>query len=395
MKNDELTKVLNTSLAAARTRGDDLLPMLERWVRTNSFSGNVGGVNAVGELLISDLALPELKLERKAGNDVGDHLVWRTPAWDARPDRRVVLVGHHDTVFPPGTFDVWQIEGDHLRGPGVYDMKGGLAIARTALAALSDAGVLGQIPLAMVSVGDEEIASNDSRPFLRQLARGAQAALVFEGGRAHDLIITRRKGTGRFNVRVQGKAAHSGNGHADGINAIWAAARFVDRVQRATDYERLTTVNVGVFHGGTSTNTVPAQAECALDFRFARTADGETVVAAVERAAAELQVETGARFDLDGGFRRAPLERTEASAALFRRYGACARAASLGDGECPLIGGGSDANTVSSVGVPAIDGLGARGSGFHTPDEYIEISSLPLRVEALVRFLVDWWASTE
>ena len=383
-----MTDLLDRALDAARRRHDEVLPMLERWVRTNSFSDNIDGVNAMGELLAQDLALDGLHLERHPGNGVGDHLVWRTPAWDARPADRLLLIGHHDTVFPPGTFEVWERDGDRLRGPGVLDMKGGLVTVRAALAALAEVGALADMPLAVVSAGDEEIGSRDSRTMLQALGTGARAALVFEAGRAGDTIITQRKGTGRATITATGKAAHSGNHHADGISAIWALARFVDRVERLTDYDTGATVNVGVMHGGSSVNTVPAHAECSISFRFVQAAQGEALLQGFAQAAAEVSRDTGAHLEVTKGLLRPPLERTEASVALYRAYAGAARAAGLGDGECPLVGGGSDANTVSAVGVPAIDGLGPRGSGFHTHDEVIEISSLALRIEALIRYLV-------
>lgn len=384
-----MTSVLDGALDAAKKRAGDMLPMLERWVRTNSFSANVAGVNAMGDLLAKDFSLPGLALERHPGDGVGDHLIWKTPAWDAHPNRRRVLIGHHDTVFPPGTFEVWKRQGDRLRGPGVLDMKGGLLTIRMALAALADIDRLGELPLAVISVGDEEIGSWHSRPLVQEVSRGATLALVFEAGRAGDAIITQRKGTGRVTVKATGKAAHAGNHHADGINAIWALARFVDAAQAHTDYEAGVTVNVGLMSGGSSANTVPAEAECTIDFRYIKSQDGTDLVASLDSHAREISQQTGARLSVQGGIRRAPLERSEASAALYRSYAACARVAGLGHGECPLIGGGSDANTVSAVGVPAIDGLGPRGSGFHTHDEVIEISSLPLRIEALIRFLLS------
>lgn len=383
-----MTDLLDRALQAAARRHDEMLPLLERWVRTNSFSDEIASVNAMGELLAEGFALDGLTLERVPGDGVGDHLVWRTPAWDQRPADRQLLIGHHDTVFPPGTFEVWQQDGDVLRGPGVLDMKGGLVVMRTALAALADAGALARISLAVISVGDEEIGSRHSHTMLKELAHGARAALVFEAGRAGDVIITQRKGTGRVTATATGKAAHAGNHHADGVNAIWALARFVDRAQALTDYDAGLTVNVGLIRGGSSANTVPAEASCSVDFRFVTAEAGRAAVAGMERAAAELTAETGARVEVRGGIRRLPLERSDASVALYRAYAACARAAGLGDGECPLIGGGSDANTVSAVGVPAIDGLGPRGRGFHTHDEHIEVSSLAMRVEALVRYLV-------
>jgi len=384
--NDLLAKAQD----AARSREAELLPKLRRWVTTNSFSGNTDGVNSMGELLLEDFDLPALSVDRRAGVDVGDHLFWSTPGWDQQADRRILLVGHHDTVFPPGTFEVWEHQGDRLRGPGVLDMKGGVAIIHHALASLADAGALAEIPVGFVSVGDEEIGSADSRPWVESIAEGASCALVFEAGRAEDAIITQRKGTGRFRVRVTGKAAHAGNDHADGINSIWALAQFIDRVQRFTDYDRGVTVNVGTIEGGSSANTVPAQAECQVDFRFITLDDGQHLVGRFDHAARELGQATGAKFELNGGVRRAPLERTDASLEVYRHYGACAKQSGLGDVECGLLGGGSDASTVSAVGVPAIDGLGPRGFGFHTHDEYIEVSSLMLRVDALLRFLLSW-----
>jgi glutamate carboxypeptidase len=270
----------------------------------------------------------------------------------------------------------------------VLDMKGGLLVAHAALTALSEVGALADLPLGMVSVGDEELGSPDSRSFVQAIARGAAAGLVFEAGRAEDAIITQRKGTGKFKVEAIGKASHAGNFHHEGINAIRALARFVDQFEALTDYDRGVTINVGTISGGSSANTVPARAECFSDFRFVRASDGEDVVRAVDRIARQVGEATGARFQVEGGIRRAPLERSPASVELYERYAACAEQAGLGSVECPLIGGGSDANTVSAVGVPTIDGLGPRGRHFHTTDEYIEISSLVMRVEALIRLLL-------
>ena len=383
-----MTDLLTRALEQATTRQTELLPILERWVKQNSFSGNIDGVNAMGAMLVEDFTLPGLRVEHHRGNGVGDHFVWKTDAWDAKPEHRRVILGHHDTVFPPGTFETWTIDGDRLQGPGVLDMKGGLAIVRTALAALADVGALADIPLAVISVGDEEISSGDSKALMQEVAANATSALVFEAGRANDMLITRRKGTGRLTIRATGKATHAGNHHADGVNAIWALARFVDIAQKHTDYDRGITVNVGLIEGGSSANTVPAHAQCSIDFRFIRAQDGRDLVAALTKEAKTLSGLTNATIDVDGGIRRLPLERTDQSIELMRAYGACAEAAGLGHSECPLIGGGSDASTVSAIGVPAIDGLGPRGKGFHTHDEFIEISSLSLKIDALVRYLL-------
>ena len=382
--------VLQEACQVIERSGPDLLEVLERWVSINSFTGNVDGVNRMGDALEADLTPLGMSLDRRAGDRVGDHLVWRTAAWDgAAPGSRVVLVGHHDTVFPPGTFEGFRREGDRAMGPGVLDMKGGLLVARAALAGLAEVGALAGMPIALVSVGDEEIGSGDSRTLLEDVGRGARAALVFEAGRADDSIVTRRKGTGGVRVVAKGRAAHAGNAHAEGVSAIWALARLIDRMQRLTDYDRGVTVNVGVITGGEAKNTVPHTAECGVDIRFLRAPDGEALVTAMDRAAREIGEDSGVRFTLSGGVRRPPLERTDASAALYELYAESARRFGLGGGESPLVGGGSDANTLSAVGVPAIDGLGPRGRGFHTHDEYIEVSTLVPRAQALCAALLS------
>ncbi len=386
--------LVDRALAAADRRASELLPALRRWVEVNSYTGNIDGCNRVADLLLESFALPGLTAERVPGTGCGDHLIWRTPAWETAPDRRVVLVGHHDTVFPPGTFEVWEEDGHRLRGPGVLDMKGGLATIRTALAALADEGALAGLPLAVVTVADEETGSSESRTMLEDLARGARAALVFESGRASDAVVTQRKGTGKVTVDVTGKAAHAGNNLKDGVNAVWALARFIDGAQQLTDWDRGVTVNVGLVQGGSSANTVPERASCQLDFRYVRQLDGVELMGAFDHLARGIAADSGARFAICGGIRRAPLERNDASLALLRRYETCALAEGLAGGEAPLQGGGSDANTVSAVGVPAIDALGPRGKGFHTHDEYIELPTLAQRTRALVRFLVDWSASS-
>ena len=385
MPRTTVSHPLESALVALRARGPEMLALARSWVEINSYTANIDGVNRVGGLLREAFSLPSLACTQIAGDPgYGDHLVWRTPAGGAP----ILLVGHHDTVFPPGHFEGWREEGGRAIGPGALDMKGGLAIIRSVLAALADVGVLARLPIAVICVADEEVGSPSSAPHLRELATGAACALVFESGRANDMIITRRKGVGAMTVTAHGKAAHSGNNHKDGANAIWALARFVDAAQRLTDYAGGVTVNVGQFAGGTSKNTVPERAECKLDLRYETVAAAESLVAGLRAAAAAAAAEVpGVQLAVEGGVNRLPLERTDASAALRDEYAACARATGLGHGEAPLLGGGSDANTVAPLGVPAIDGLGPRGAGFHTTSEYVELDSFLPKAEALLRFL--------
>jgi len=378
---------LDRALAFVRSHADEMISLTRSWVEINSYTANIDGVNRVGALLREAFALPSLALTATPAEGFGEHLVWRTPAATTNP---ILLVGHHDTVFPPGHFEGWREDGaGKAVGPGALDMKGGLAVIRTALAALEDVGALADLPIIAISVSDEEVGSPTSAPLLKDLARGAACALVFESGRANDMIITRRKGVGAMTVTAHGKAAHAGNNHKDGANAIWALAKFVDAAQQLTDYARGVTVNVGQFTGGTSKNTVPEKAECMLDLRYETVADAESLVAALRTAADVISAASpGVRIEVAGGANRLPLERTTASAALRDEYAACARACGLGDGEAPLLGGGSDANTVAPLGVPAIDGLGPRGAGFHTSTEHVELATFVPKAEALVRFLL-------
>ncbi len=388
-KEPSSNKSLDSVLAAVHARGPEVLALTRTWVEINSFTENLAGVNKVGDLLREAFALPSLTCTVVSGEGkFGDHLFWRTPAATRAGAAPILLIGHHDTVFPPGHFEGWHEEGGRATGPGALDMKGGLAVIRGALAALDDVGVLAELPVLVVSVGDEEVGSPSSTPHLKDAARGAACALVFESGRAADAIITRRRGVGAMTVVAHGVAAHAGNNHKDGANAIWALAKFVDTAQQLTSYAHGRTVNVGTTLGGTSKNTVPERAECQIDLRYETIEDAEQLVAAV-RAAAEAAgaAVPGVRMEVTGGARRLPLERTAASAALRDEYAACARAGGLGDGEAPQLGGGSDANTVAPLGVPAIDGLGPRGAGFHTTHEYVELATFVPKTEALARFL--------
>jgi glutamate carboxypeptidase len=361
---------------------------LAELVRVNSFTENVEGGRKVATMLEELFDLPGLDSHRVTSSRFADHLVV-TSTWTSRGDPPVALVGHLDTVFPPGTFEGFRRDGDLARGPGVLDMKGGLVVVAWALRALSQAGALESLPgLRVVIVADEEVGSPEGKGIIEEAVRGASSALVFEAGRKNDLIITRRKGTGAVTAIAHGKAAHAGAAHKEGANALWALAKLIDRAQALTDYGRGVTVNVGKVTGGTGKNTVPDRAEALMDIRFETRADGEALVASLRQAAEECAAAVpGTRIEIEGGIARLPLERTDASARLMEEYGAAARAVGLSSGEAPLIGGGSDASTSGALGIASIDGLGPRGVGFHTKDEQIEMVTLALKAQALARYL--------
>lgn len=378
---------LAAALAALTARHAETLPLIEELVNINSFTGNVEGVELVAERLKEALAKTGMALTVTPGEGRGSHLTFSTAAASHAP--AMLLVGHHDTVFPPGSFEGFTVEGDMARGPGVLDMKGGLAVIVTVLKALSDARLLDALPLRFVTVSDEEVGSQTSRGMLEALAKSARAALVFEAGRAGDAIITSRRGSGFAVVAAHGKAAHAGNALSTGRNAIWALSRFIDKAQTLTDDARGLSVSTGLVRGGTSRNTVAAEATAELDLRFSDARGEADLIAALERAATEVATNLpGTRLDVQVEVTRRPWERSAENAALCERYARCQEQAGLLSAEAPRMGGGSDANTVGSLGLPAIDGLGPRGTGFHTHGEHISIASLALKAEALLRFLL-------
>lgn len=363
---------------------------LAELVGVNSFTENVDGGREVASILEELYAIEGLESRRVPSSKFADHLVV-TSAWTTTGRSPIALVGHLDTVFPPGTFEGYRRDGDLARGPGVLDMKGGLVVVAWALKALAACGALQELPgVRLVIVSDEEVGSPEGQKIIKSAIDGARGALVFEAGRKNDLVITRRKGTGAVTVTAHGKGAHAGNNHKEGANALWALARFIDRAQGLTDYARGVTVNVGKVTGGTSKNTVPDRAEALVDFRFETRADGEALVLELRKAAEECADSVqGTRIEVEGGIARLPLERTDASVRLMESYGSAAKQVGLGSGEAALIGGGSDASTAHAMGIAAIDGLGPRGIGFHTKDEQIEIGTLVQKAKALALFLAS------
>jgi glutamate carboxypeptidase len=356
--------------------------LLERLVRQGSSTEDPSGVNAVVAMLDQELRRMGLRTERIPARGLGDHLYFESVA----PGEPAFLIGHTDTVFPPRSFEGFELAGDAARGPGVFDMKGGLVVAAYALEALARAALLRHVAVRGLFVSDEEVGSPDSQHHLVARARGSACALGLESGRPGDLIVVARKGVASVRVESSGVAAHAGNAHEQGRNAIWSLARLVDRAQQLTDRARGLTVNVGTIQGGSSKNTVPDAARAAVDLRFCTAEEGEALYRALEEAAGAAAVE-GTRLALTRTAWRPPMLRTEASAALAIAYARCQEESGLGFGEAPLVGGGSDAGTTSSMGIPSIDGLGPRGSGYHTHEERVDLASLVPKATALARFL--------
>jgi glutamate carboxypeptidase len=294
----------------------------------------------------------------------------------------ILLLGHLDTVWPLGTLGPmpWRETAGRLHGPGVLDMKAGVIMALTAVAALQELKLMRPITLLLNS--DEEVGSPVSRPITERLASRSEAVFVLEP--AQGLAYkTARKGVGQYNLHVHGVAAHSGVDFERGHSAILEMAHLVQTVSGFTDLRRRRTVNCGTLTGGTRSNVIAAEAHAEVDVRIATKADAGTV----DKLFRRLKVtDPACRLAITGGINRPPMERTPATVALFKR--ARALAAQLGFLlDEAATGGGSDGNFTSALGVPTLDGMGAVGEGAHASHESILIEHLVPRTALLAAML--------
>jgi glutamate carboxypeptidase len=382
--------------AVAAAFESEQVPFLARLVEQPSCTREPEDVERAAQLLDERAASLGLEIERHADPQgrYAAHRVYRTRATTSA-DRTILLVGHVDTVFPRSLgFAGFRRDGDVVRGPGALDMKSGLSAIFSALGALRPH--FDRLRVRAVVVSDEEVGSPSSRALFARLAPLSTGALVFEAGRENDLVVTRRRGGGLWQIVAHGRAAHAGNDHASGVSAIHALALVVPELEAITDYARGLTVNVGLFEGGTAKNTVPEKASIGIDGRFDTARDAaeleERMRAIVADPFAGAPVPDrlrSARLELSGGVTRPPMEATPSTQALRVRYEAAALECGLGAGEAPLQGGGSDANLLAAAGVPSIDGLGPYGRHFHETSEWSSLESLRRRTEALALFLYD------
>ncbi|HEX6468866.1 MAG TPA: M20/M25/M40 family metallo-hydrolase [Streptosporangiaceae bacterium] len=302
------------------------------------------------------------------------HLRWRL----GEPPWRVLLLGHHDTVWPIGSLATHPctLDDSVLRGPGCFDMKAGLVMAIRAAAGLDG--------VTLLVTGDEELGSPGSRALVEEEARAASAALVLEASADAGALKTERKGVSVYDVGVVGRAAHAGLDPLRGVNATVELAHQALAVSAIADGEVGTTVTVTTARAGTTTNTVPAEGSFAVDVRV-RTRSEQ---ARVDRAMRALRpVLPGARVTVTGGPNRPPME-AAASAGLFARAQRIAARLGLPELVCAAVGGASDGNLTAGVGTPTLDGLGAVGGGAHADDEHVLVDELPART-ALLRALVE------
>jgi glutamate carboxypeptidase len=381
-------------LAYFNDRRDEIISTIRELVEIESPSDNKAAVDRIAEAVAQKFSQLGGEVRIHQAKDFGNHLQVNFGGKSGKP---VLLLGHYDTVYALGTLAAMPCRAEHnkLTGPGVLDMKSGIALMLHALAALQDWNKEDwheedwpggwPRPVTVLLVSDEEVGSDSSRAITESLAKKAAAVLVLEPSYGpQGAVKTARKGVGEYRVKVAGKASHAGLDFQKGVNAILELARQIQKVSSFTEIKKGLTVNVGIVSGGSRTNVVPAEAAAQVDVRIARMKDA----AGIDKKMRGLRpFNRKCRIEVTGGINRPPMERTAGVAALYAQAVAIARDLGWKLGEA-AVGGGSDGNFTAGLGIPTLDGLGAVGDGAHAPHEHILISELPRRA-ALLAGLIE------
>ncbi len=371
-------------LAYFSERREELVSTIRELVEIESPSDNKAAVDRLADAVAQKFSELGGEVRIHPAKDFGNHLQVDFAGKSANP---VLLLGHCDTVYPLGTLATMpcRVMDDKLTGPGVLDMKSGIALMLQALAGLQAWHGRLPRPVTVLLVSDEEVGSDSSRAITESLAKKAAAVLVLEPSYgSQGAVKTARKGVGEYQVKVTGKASHAGLDFQKGVNAILELARQIEKISSFTDLKKGLTVNVGIVSGGSRTNVVPAEASAQVDVRIGRMKDAP----GIDKKMRNLRpFHRKCKLEITGGINRPPMERTAGVAALYAQAVAIARDLGWKLGEA-AVGGGSDGNFTAGLGIPTLDGLGAVGDGAHAPHEHILISELPRRA-ALLAGLIE------
>jgi glutamate carboxypeptidase len=353
------------------------LAELESLVNIDCGSYTPEGVNRIAGFCTDALSAMGASVERRPTEGLGDLVIGRLPG----DGPRLLLIGHMDTVFDPGTAAErpFRREGDRALGPGVTDMKGGLLAGLHALAALQASGI--RPAVTYVCNPDEEIGSPFSGPHIRRLAGEHDAGLVLECARANGDIVSARKGIADYHVEITGRAAHAGVEPEKGRSAVVEAAHQVLALTALNGRWQSVTVNVGVIEGGTRPNVVAARCGLKVDLRAASVAEFDAAASELERLVSTRTVE-GTQAELNRVASHQPMERSPATARLVGLAQEIAGELGFSVNDA-ATGGASDANTCAAAGLPVLDGLGPVGGDDHSPDEWLDVTSIVPRTALL------------
>ncbi len=360
-------------LAWVDAHENDFMQRWETLVNIDSGTYCPAGVNQVGEILQSVLEKCGFEFTTYPQQAYGTH---RVGVKQGTGKGRLLLVGHMDTVFPEGDAQKrpFRIENGRAYGPGVHDMKGGLVVMTAACEALAAAAYTDFASITVLLNSDEEIGSPTSRTLIEEAARGADYVFVFEPARTDRSLVTARKGVGMYQMTVAGRAAHAGADPQAGISAIEELSHKTIAMHQLNDYATGTTVNVGVFQGGTRSNVVAAEARAEIDVRIFTPEEAARIDQALQDIAGKEYL-AGAKTVLTGGLNRPPMVKDAGTIRLLELV------EESGKELCIQItdvasGGASDGNFTNAVGAPTIDSMGTVGGLAHGVSEYSEVDSL-------------------
>jgi glutamate carboxypeptidase len=367
-------------------RTPDMVDLLRRLVLMESPSTSKEHVDKLGLFVAEQCRAIGADVTLYPGETSGDmpFAVWN----GAAPGKPIMILTHIDTVWPVGTLETMplrELDGV-LYGPGVLDMKAGLAIALEAMRGLHDRGEIPNRPIWLFVNSDEEIGSPQSRALIVEKAGQCGLVLVMEPASEGEALKTWRKGIARYTVRTVGRASHAGQAPESGINAVIEAAHQALYLHSLNDLPNGTSVSVTVIQGGIGINVIPPEASMEVDVRFLKATEAARVDTAVQNLTPRLP---GAAVTVEGGVDRGPMERDEQMIRAFRYVQEIGRSLGL---ELPEggSGGASDGNFTAAMGIPTLDGLGGDGLGLHAAHEQVRIRSLPRRAALLAKLLIDW-----
>lgn len=351
----------------------DYLQDLKKIININSYTNNKTGVDKVASIF--DIWLEELgyDIATHSRELIGNHKYYISKRTSNA--KRLLLLGHLDTVFPPDTFETYKEDDEWVYGPGVCDMKGGNIVALQALRELKKKDIeIRNIDLLFVS--DEETGSDDSKYLTTEIAKEYDYCFVYEAAGKNMELVTARKGVGTFFIKIKGKASHAGNNYSDGHDANLEATYKLQELVSLTNLEKGTTVNVGKIVGGIGANTISPQAKLTFELRYKDTQEKKRVLKAIDKIVATSYVE-GTQSSLSGGIQRDVMQENQDVLSLISDIELITNT-SL---NYEQRGGVSDANIVSSCGVITLDGFGPFGDGDHTIYERASKESFHSRIE--------------
>jgi glutamate carboxypeptidase len=360
-----------------------LLETIETLVRLESPTTDKAAVDRCGAELSARLGAIGGRVTELPRSDRGNHLLAEFGCGTSQ----VLLLGHFDTVWPVGQLERMPLvqSNGRLHGPGIFDMKAGIALGMLATRALLETGAALSHRIVMLWTTDEEIGSGTSRQAIEDEARRSDAVLVLEPSLPGGALKTSRKGCGGFEVVVRGVSAHAGIEPQKGASAVQEIAQQILRINAMQDLGRGISVNVVKVTGGLRSNVIPDEARVIVDVRVPSAAAAAEVEAAFRGLA---PVDGRTSIEATGGFDRPPLERSAAVGRLYERARQIARELGQEDLAEGGTGGGSDGNFTAAIGVPTLDGLGAIGDGAHALHEHVELEKLPDRA-ALIAGLIS------